>query len=351
MAYKILILGASYGALLGTKLLMAGHNVTLVCRSSTADLINAEGTELRLKLKGETEHRAIFSNDLPGHLDAIPPQDVALEGYDMVVLGMAEPQYAAPEIRALLGRIALAGLPCLSLMNMPPLPYLRRIPALATAALEDSFTDASVWTGFKPGAVTLCSPDPQAFRLPNEKSNVLVVGLPTNFKAARFETEAHNTILTTLAHDIDAVRLDGQDVPVKLRVYDSLFVPFAKWAMLLTGNYRCVQAQSVQSIRDAVHGDLEESAAIYAQVDRVVTALGAADGDAVPFEKYSRAAEGLLKPSSVARAIDGGVRDIERVDMLVQSIADGLGLSDPNFDMIVAAVSARIEANRRANAA
>ena len=32
MARNILILGASYGSLLGTKLLMAGHNVTLVCR-------------------------------------------------------------------------------------------------------------------------------------------------------------------------------------------------------------------------------------------------------------------------------------------------------------------------------
>ena len=36
MAYKILILGASYGSLLGTKLLMAGHDVTLVCRAQTA---------------------------------------------------------------------------------------------------------------------------------------------------------------------------------------------------------------------------------------------------------------------------------------------------------------------------
>ncbi|HIC82507.1 MAG TPA: hypothetical protein EYP07_16315, partial [Kiloniellaceae bacterium] len=59
MAYKILILGASYGSLLGTKLLMAGHDVTLVCRSQTARLINAEGTEVRLKLKGEEQHRTI----------------------------------------------------------------------------------------------------------------------------------------------------------------------------------------------------------------------------------------------------------------------------------------------------
>src|ERR1700704_2516054 len=31
MQYDILILGASYGSLLGTKLLMAGHRVCLVC--------------------------------------------------------------------------------------------------------------------------------------------------------------------------------------------------------------------------------------------------------------------------------------------------------------------------------
>ena len=40
MARNILILGASYGSLLATKLLMAGHNVSLVCRSKTAELIN-----------------------------------------------------------------------------------------------------------------------------------------------------------------------------------------------------------------------------------------------------------------------------------------------------------------------
>ena len=44
MARNILILGASYGSLLATKLLMAGHNVTLVCRKKTADLINREGS-------------------------------------------------------------------------------------------------------------------------------------------------------------------------------------------------------------------------------------------------------------------------------------------------------------------
>ena len=60
MTYKIMILGASYGSLLGTKLALAGHDVTLVCREKTAALINAKGTEVRIKLRDEDGHRSFF---------------------------------------------------------------------------------------------------------------------------------------------------------------------------------------------------------------------------------------------------------------------------------------------------
>src|SRR2546423_2539992 len=94
MARNILILGASYGSLLATKLLMAGHNVTLVCRTKTAELINRDGTEVRIKLRDEAVHRAIFSRDLPRKLDAITPHKVDLSPYDLVALSMHEPPYA-----------------------------------------------------------------------------------------------------------------------------------------------------------------------------------------------------------------------------------------------------------------
>src|SRR5215470_4924190 len=106
MARNILILGASYGSLLATKLLMAGHNVTLVCRRKTADLINRDGTEVRIKLRDEPKHRSIFSRDLPGKLDAAPPQGVDLSRYDLVGLAMQEPQYTNHTIRVLMIRIA-----------------------------------------------------------------------------------------------------------------------------------------------------------------------------------------------------------------------------------------------------
>jgi hypothetical protein len=343
---KILILGASYGSLLSTKLLMAGHDVTLICRSRSAALINEEGTEVRIKLRDEESHRAIRSADLPGRLNAVTPAEARPDDYDLIGLAMQEPQYADTEVKALMGRIAASRKPCLSIMNMPPLPFLRRIEALADAPLERCYNDHAVWAGFEPGLVSLCSPDPQAFRPPEEGTNVLHIGLPTNFKATGFENPDHTAMLRQLESDIADLRIDGKDVPVKLRVFDSLFVPMAKWSMLLTGNYRCVQMDGIQPIRDAVHGDIEASRDMYLWVDGLARKLGADPADQVPFEKYARAAESLLKPSSAARAIDGGAKRIERVDLLVQQVAARLGLRNAVLDETVATVDARIDVNR-----
>ena len=345
MAYKILILGASYGSLLGTKLLMAGHDVTLVCRQKTAELINSEGTEVFIKFKGEARHRCIRSNSLPGHLNACRPQDVIASDYNLVGLAMQEPQYANHTIGTLLIRVADEGVPCLSIMNMPPLAFLKRIPNLDTSNLSSSYTDATVWDRFDPNLMTLCSPDPQAFRPPEGASNVLHVGLPTNFKAAPFGDIKSNEILRQLEDDIANVRLEGADVPVKLRVYESIFVPLAKWSMLLTGNYRCITRNDPRSIQAAVHSDLEKSRLIYEFVDDLAQRLGADVSDGVPFQKYAKAAESLMKPSSAARAIAAGAPFIERVDVLVQLIAQGLNMSNPEIDEIVNIVDDKLDAN------
>src|ERR1700710_65768 len=343
MARNVLILGASYGSLLATKLLMAGHNVTLVCRRNTAELINRDGTEVRIKLRDEPAHRAIFSRDLPGTLDATPPQNVDLSRYDLVALAMQEPQYTNHTIRVLMIKIAAAKLPCLSIMNMPPLPYLKRIPALAEMDLEESYTNALVWERFEPGLVSLCSPDPQASRPPEEAPNVLHVGLPTNFKASIFADEKHNQLLRELEADIDAVKLDGPDVPVKLKVFDPLFVPWAKCSMLLTGINRCIRFHGPQPIRDAVHGDLEVSQSIYEHVDSVARRLGADPQDQVPFAKYAKAAESLLKPSSAARAVANGAPFIERVDLLVKLISHQIGAPYAEIDRTVETVDRKLD--------
>lgn len=349
MTGKVVILGASYGSLFATKLLMAGHDVTLVCRPATADLINARGTEVRLAIKGEAAPRRIRSADLPGRLDAKRPETVEPSDYDLVVLAMQEPQYLHHTLRSTLNAIGDARVPCLSLMNIPPLPYLKRIAGIDAVAAEAAYTDPRVWDRLEPGLVTVCSPDPQAARPAGEPANVLAVNLPTNFKAAKFDSTKHDTILRELERDIDAVTLDGKDVPVKLRVHDSLFVPFAKWPMLLTGNYRCVTAGAPVSIREAVQSNLALSAEIYRVVESIVRRLGGSAESLVPFDKYVAATDKLSAPSSVARAIAGGAVAVERVDRLVQLIGRQHGITHPAIDRTVTLIdTALASTNARA---
>jgi len=350
--YKVLIMGASYGSLLATKLLLAGHTVKLACLPAEADLVNTAGTRVRMPVKGREGLVEVHSWKLPGKLSADVPAAINPGEYDLVALAMQEPQYKAPGVRELLDAVAKARIPCMSIMNMPPLPYLARIPGISVDACRPCYTDPSVWDGFDPALMTLCSPDPQAFRPPEEKLNVLQVRLPTNFKSARFPSEAHTAMLRQMEADIEAARFDtgsGRvELPVKLKVHDSVFVPLAKWAMLMAGNYRCIQKDGMRSIKEAVHENLQASRDVYNWVVKLCMSLGAAEKDLVPFEKYAAAAQGLANPSSAARALFGGAPNIERVDRLVQVIAAQKGMRSPVIDEVVKLVDARLEMNRRA---
>ncbi len=126
-----------------------------------------------------------------------------------------------------------------------------------------------------------------------------------------------------------------------------MFVPLAKWAMLLAGNYRCVQADSVRPIREAVHGDPAATRAVYDWVASLCISLGADAADLVPFEKYAAAAQSLGSPSSAARALAGGAQNIERVDRLVQAVAAQKGMRNASVDETVALVDAWLVRNRR----
>ncbi|GAA3842378.1 hypothetical protein GCM10022626_07180 [[Pseudomonas] carboxydohydrogena] len=354
--YKILILGASYGSLLASKLLFGGHSVTLVCLPAEADLINGEGFRVRMPVRGRETPLLIDSRNLPGKVSAMGAMDdVNPADYDLIGLAMQEPQYGAPGVRELLERIARSRVPCMSIMNMPPLPYIARLPGVDADAVKAAYTDPSVWSAFDPGTLTLCSPDPQAIRPPEEKVNFLHVTLPTNFKVARFENENSNAILRQLERDIDAIRMEtpegATEVPVKLRFHDSLFVPLAKWPMLLAGNYRCITADGMRTAQEAVHSDLAQSRAVYEFVSDVCIALGAKREDLVPFEKYAAAAKSLARPASVARALTNGAANVERADKLVQLLARQRGMNHPAIDQIVALVDRRLDANRKKSAA
>jgi hypothetical protein len=352
--YNILIMGASYGSLLASKLMFGGHNVKLVCLPAEAELINAEGFRVRLPIRGRKDPIEIDSRKLPGKVSAAGPGDVKPSDFDLVGLAMQEPQYRSPGVRELLDAVAKSRVPCMSIMNMPPLPYVKRIPGLNYDALKPAYTDPTVWDSFDPATLTLCSPDPQAIRPPDEKVNVLQVTLPTNFKVARFDSDAQTAVLRKLQDDIEAIRFDTPEgkieLPVKLKVHDSIFVPLAKWSMLLAGNYRCITKDGMRTAQEAVHSNLEESRSVYNFVFDLCVKLGAAPSDLVPFEKYAAAAQSLTRPASAARALQNGAPNIERADKLVQLIAAQKGMRHPAIDAQVALVDQRLEANRKAAA-
>jgi hypothetical protein len=344
-------MGASYGSLLAIKLLLAGHTAKLVCLPAEAELINNEGARVRMPVKGQQGLVEIDSRKLPGSLSANGPAEVDPSDFDLVVLAMQEPQYRLAGVRELLDSVAKSKVPCMSIMNMPPLPYLARIPGVNANACRSCYTDPRVWDRFDPTLMTLCSPDAQAFRPPEEKANVLQVSLPTNFKAAPFASEQHTAILRRLQSDIEAARFDTGtcmiELPVKLKVGDSIFVPLAKWAMLLAGNYRCVQKDGIRSIKDAVYADIDASRDVYNWVVKLCVALGAAEKDLVPFEKYANTTLLLLRQSSAARTLAAGAVNVERTDRVVQTIAAQKGMRNAVIDQTVLLVDAWLERNRK----
>ena len=354
-AYKILLMGASYGSLLASKLLFGGHSIHLVCLPAEADLINAEGFKVRLPVRGRQDPVLLESRKLPGKVTAGPATGVNPKDYDLIGLCMQEPQYRSPGVRELLDAVGKSRVPCMSIMNMPPLPYVKRIPGLDYEALKPAFTDPTVWDSFDAKKITLNSPDPQAIRPPDGKANELLVTLPTNFKCARFDEDKDTAILRQLEKDVEAARFDAPEgkieLPVKLKIYDSIFVPLAKWAMLLAGNYRCITKEGMRTAKEAVHTNLEESRSVYNFVFELCVKLGAKPEDLVPFEKYAAAAQSLTRPASAARALYNGAPNIERADKLVQLIAKQKGMSHPVVDATVALVDEMLAANRKKAAA
>src|SRR5437899_7641276 len=113
MPYNILLMGASYGSLLASKLLFGGHKIHLVCLPAEADLINSEGFRVRMPVRGRKDPIEIDSRKLRGRVSAAGPSDVRPSDYDLIGLAMQEPQYRSPGVRDLLAVVARSRVPCM----------------------------------------------------------------------------------------------------------------------------------------------------------------------------------------------------------------------------------------------
>src|SRR5262249_21220438 len=154
-------------------------------------------------------------------LSAATPDEIDPGQFDLAVLAMQEAQYGSTGVRDLMPRLARAAVPCLAIMNMPPLPYLKRIPSLKVEELEPCYAYPAVCPAFDPALWPLSSPAPQPRRPPAQPKTVLQLALPTNSKAARSAADKPTALLRSLESDIDQARFDPGpgpiEIPVKLK--------------------------------------------------------------------------------------------------------------------------------------
>lgn len=122
------------------------------------------------------------------------------------------------------------------------------------------------------------------------------------------------------------------EAAVSMLAHSSQFVPLAKWPMLITGNCRCVTADGMQTIAEAVLSSTGEGEAIYHAVGELVLSLGAP-------------AERLVRPSSSARAISNGVPLIERIDLLVLQLMRQGKLDTSSIEPIMEVIEQRLARN------
>lgn len=355
---SILVLGASYGLLPGMKLACAGHIVTFVGRDEEIAAMRASGLTIHLPLRRCGERVMLRAHVRPEPAPFSPavrtPQTAATDGIDFVILALQEPQFAADEIVALMRRIGRAQLPCLSIMNLPPPPFLRRLSTIPAAALADVYTSMAAWESLDPAKLTLASPDPQAIRLDPLSPGALTVTLASNFKAAPFADSAAQAMLERIARDMSHLKVQSAvgvvRPPVAMRASQSLHVPLTKWPMLIAGNCRCIFTDSIRSIADAVSSDLNESRAIYDAVTALTIRLGVRPGEIVTFDAYASAAAQLIRPSSLARALSGGSTAVERIDRLVLNLFDRSNLDRTLIAPLVERIDGLIDRNKRLTA-
>jgi hypothetical protein len=236
-------------------------------------------------------------------------------------------------------------------MNLPPPPFLERLGIASPEALEGVFTSEDAWKTIDPALIAVASPDPQAVRINSERPSELTVTLASNFKASSFEDESAQRVLESLARDFSRLKLGQGDreirPPVALVAHRSMFVPLAKWPMVLTGNFRCLTDRGLRTISEAVFDDVAESREIYNAIYALARELGASENDLVEFDAYARAAASLTRPSSVARALAGGATAVERLDRLVANLSKLNGRQNEMVRRIVETVERRLDENRK----
>jgi len=334
----ILIFGASYGILVASKLMLAGYNVTCVCKKEEADLINEKG--FFVEFEGYKNEKIIInSNNLIGKIKAVEPHEINLDNLKLVVLAMQEAQYNDYQIYNNLVKVAKKKIPTISIMNIPPSIFLKNYKLEDFLSFKEAYKNYDLWNIFDINFITHGSADPQIFKPYKNFNNYISVRLASNFRITKFKDIKSNEFIEEISKKIKSSRYNYQNknfrVPVYINLFNSFFVPISKWPMLITGNYRCLENNKLISIHDAVNNDVKLSEKIYNEVQEICKSLGASNNELINFENYLKATRKLNAPSSVARLAFSKVRNFERLDKLIKILCEKKNIHISVIDKII----------------
>ena len=276
--------------------------------------------------------------------------DVNPADFDLVALAMQEPQYRSPGVRELLGgrREVARAVHVDHEHAAAALPRAHSGTATSTS-LRDCYTDPTVWDGFDPALMTLCSPDPQAFRPPEEKVNVLQVEPADQLQGRALPVgRAHG----------DAARPRGRHLrraprrPWSCRsscactTRCSCRSPSGACCSPAT-TAACRPARSARSARPCT-AISTQSRDVYDWVSALCRTIGAAPRATRCRSRSTRLPRsGLARPSSAARALAGGAPNIERVDSPGAAASPRSAACTSQRSMQSSPVEARLAVNRR----
>lgn len=318
---KVLILGGGYGLLLAGFLHERSINFDIFATPEEVRVLNDDGFIIRGRSQPDLQVVPNVRWHAITELDSFK--------YDLVVFSMPEGSYKNSGLNDLLISILHNKTPILNVMNIPLPKFVSDTLKCLTnvSRVKGCFSSFSVLNKIPAAQIINASPEPQIYKGP--KINEINIRLGGVFRCSNFNGRIKSNYFDRLREQPTTTSL-----PISIKDYASPWTSVSKWPMLLTGNYRCISEGKIVTIADAVLKDLNSSAAIYNQIACDMRLLGAPRNTIIPFNFYANVAKKLDAPSSVARAIIGGSRNIERVDLLLLKIFSLKGIQNLQLEKI-----------------
>jgi hypothetical protein len=315
---KIIFFGSNYSLIFAAKYAQSNIKIDIVCNDYEKK--NKDKYKIKYYLDDNITLKTIEIKKLK-NINFITESNELSSSYFIAYLGMPEFVYDEPRIKEILKILVKKKIPMISLMNLPPYQYLKKINFFID--MKKTY-NKNFLMNIPSKNLTHASTEPQIKR----KKNIIFLNHAGTLRISKFSSKKNNLALNEAISSFNSITKNS--IPLKIKIYDSLWVSLNKLPMLMTGNYRCFDGKKYYSIRKAVNNNKTLSKKIYDLVVQCLILTGAKKNNFIPFNIYLKSTKTLNQISSVARNVKNKI-NIERVDVLVSQILFKLKIRDKNI--------------------